>query len=181
VLENSKDVTSAKTIGELGLVMLEKGIWFGKTHTATPNNSRACGYPGYMVNGGFHRILPGGQCTIGEVLPTLCAFDMPLLELIHTNNEGNVNGSRVSGVINVTCTQPMNVLIRGQYQGVDAIILDSTSNFQSVLTVNDQPLSSGVLINASPSTTSVMVTSTLKGTPLPGNYQGSTVIIISLP
>lgn len=179
-LTRSRDVISAKTMGDLGRVMLSHGLWFGKTHTRTSQNSTTCSYPGYRINGGTWVRLPGGQCTTPTLPPTTCSFDAPLLEFTHTQDEGNVNGSKVSGTINVTCTQPTLVRIKSPY-GVNSIILDRLSDFQSVLTVNDQPLSTGVLINASPSTTRVYITSTLKGNPPPGNYQGSTPIIIALP
>ncbi|RTP99427.1 hypothetical protein EKN38_19410 [Enterobacter sp. WCHEn045836] len=181
-LENSKEVTSAKTIGELGLVMQRKGIWFGKTHVKDHvQGSDLCALAGYMINGGNHSSrLPGGRCTLGELPPTVCSFDMPSIELRHTEYDTTVNGSRASGRINVTCTQPMKVTIKGQYSGVDSIVLDSKSKFESVLTLNDQPLSRGVKLNASSSPTTVTITSTLKGTPPPGEYQGSTVIIITV-
>ncbi|MEW5494354.1 hypothetical protein ABGT23_01690 [Enterobacter cloacae] len=180
-LKKSKDVVSAKTIGELGLVMQRKGIWFGKTHVKTFQNSNVCSRPGYMKNGGAYTTLPGGTCTFAELPPTTCSFDMPSLELRHVEYDKNANGSRASANINVTCTEAMKVRIKGQHSGVDSIVLDSKTNFESVLTLNDKPLSTGVDVNASIMPTTVTVTSTLKGTPPPGEYQGSTAIIISLP
>ncbi|MEW5494406.1 hypothetical protein ABGT23_01995 [Enterobacter cloacae] len=177
----SKDVVSAKTIGELGLVMQKRGIWFGKTHIATAQNPRGCAYPGYMTNGGNFTSLPGGKCTYGELPPATCSFDMPSLELRHVEYDKNANGSRASENINVTCTESMKVRIKGQYSGVDSIVLDNKTNFESILTLNDKPLSTGVDVNASTMPTTVTVTSTLKGTPPPGEYQGGTAIIISLP
>lgn len=181
LFKGSKDVVSAKTIGELGRVMQNKGKWFGKTHQRTIQSSRTCSYPGYMRSGGFYTLLPGGKCTFAGLPPAICKFDTPSLALRHVEYDKNVNGSRASATINVTCTEPMKIFIKGQYSGVDSIVLDSKTKFESVITLNDKPLSTGVEVNASNTPKMITVTSTLKGTPPPGEYQGSTVIIISLP
>ncbi|MHA6679848.1 MrpH family fimbial adhesin [Enterobacter cloacae] len=180
-VDKSKAVVSAKTIGELGRVMQDTGRWFGKTHEMNLQSTRACSFPGYMRNGGTFSVLPGGKCTYGELPPATCKLDAPTLEIRHAEYEKNVNGSRASANINVTCTEPMKVSIRGQLSGVNSIILDSKTNFESVITLNEKPLSTGVEVSASSSPTAVTVTSTLKGTPPPGEYQGNTVIIVSLP
>lgn len=127
---------------------------------------------------GWH-IDGGPDCRYPEIDVNYCSIREPYIELDHgAVYAKDVNGSSISSTLHISCLTEMDVLIRSP-DGDGSVILDQNSNFKSQISVNGVPVSTGGKVTATPQGTPAVITSTLNGVPPEGEYQGSTVIIIS--
>ena len=176
-------MSEIKTIGELARAFREKGLLNEKSilFGLNANTHRVCYGLQYHYRG-LRSLMPGGvyKCNGIEIVPTYCSISELYIELNHGAISANaVNGHTVSRSVNASCNTDFKVRI----SAVDESgVLPLGSGLQSQLKVNGADLGEGYVDTVGPAGKRFTLSSTLSGyTSGTGNFQGSKVIILSMP
>ncbi len=178
-----KEVSDLRTMGEVAALFARKGYLnqekFGGGQLMGRRNcfSLAWKYPN-----GFPGPLPNGavDCALPEITPTYCSIREPYIELDHGSvTSDGVNGHTVSNSFSAACNNDFKVLIVAQGGKGD---LPLGGGITSHLKVNGDDLGTGHAEVVGPAWKTFTLSSTLSGSPSgAGEFQGSKVIILSLP
>ncbi|MGP2965698.1 MULTISPECIES: MrpH family fimbial adhesin [Serratia] len=178
-----KEVSGLRTMGEVAAVFARKGyLNQERSGGAQLIGRRNCFALAWKYPTGFHGPLPNGavDCALPEITPTYCSIREPYIELDHGSvTSERVNGHTVSHSFRVACNNNFKVLIVAQGGKGD---LPLGGGITSHLKVNGDDLGAGHAEMVGPTGKSFTLSSTLSGFPSgAGEFQGSKVIILSLP
>ncbi|EMH4218114.1 MrpH family fimbial adhesin [Serratia marcescens] len=177
-----KEASDLRTMGELAALFARKGyLNQERTKGAQFMGRRNCFALGRYAPTGLGP-LPGGavDCALPEITPTYCTIKEPYIELDHGSvTSDGVNGHTASNSFSVACNNDFKVLIVAQGGKGD---LPLGGGITSQLKVNGDDLGTGHAQVVGPAWKTFTLSSTLSGSPSgAGEFQGSKVIILSLP
>ena len=142
---------------------------------------------GKSQRAGSGKILPGGICGIAPPPAGKCYFASVgnnTLELDHGSlNADELNGNTVSSMFSIMCNKDMGVRVSSNLQQ-NYVSLRPNNELQSMVTLNDQPASVGVLVSTQANRgTPIIVKSTLKssGSVVPGKFSGRITLVMTIP
>ncbi|MGJ3355856.1 MrpH family fimbial adhesin [Providencia sp. Je.9.19] len=136
---------------------------------------------------GSAKMLPGGICGIAPPPAGKCYFASVgnnTLELDHGSlNADELNGNTVSSMFSIMCNKDMGVRVSSNLQQ-NYVSLRPNNELQSMVTLNDQPASVGVLVSAQANRgTPIIVKSILRtsGSVAPGKFSGRITLVMTIP
>ncbi|HBO21392.1 MAG TPA: hypothetical protein DD649_00695 [Providencia sp.] len=168
------------------------GLTFPKTgmseHSGTIKTDECVGiFLGDKQRDGLSKMLPGGICGIAPPPAGKCYFasvENNTLELDHGSlNADELNGNTVSSMFSILCNQDMGVRVSSNLQQ-NYVSLRPNNELQSMVTLNDQPASVGVLVSARANRgTPIIVKSILRtsGSVAPGKFSGRITLVMTIP
>lgn len=178
-------VSDSKTLGEIGAALYRMGDVGKEMRSDVYGTSLSCIYFGYKmdgISGGFLRF-PGQSCHQVSVDPAQCYFETGSANI----NYGVVRADRVNGqiaqtVIHASCTQDIRVKVISAQASGSMVNLRPDGRLKAKITINDAPMSNGYTFTATPAGTALNIKSELiaSGEILPGDFNGSAVIVITL-
>ncbi|OPJ94289.1 hypothetical protein B1H39_11970 [Serratia marcescens] len=183
------EMTTAKTLGEVAELFIKKGFLNREIPSLyTEPNSPVCisfgFYDAVDLSGatGYARLPGGVQCIVPEVASNVCDIKQPYVELYHGQLRAEViEGNTATAQLTVACTMAFNVRVMSADRS-GTIYFNNAKKFRSELKINGVDAGKGLVFKATPTGTTLTLTSTLLGYDGSiGEYQGSKVIVVSLP
>ncbi|MBH3084209.1 hypothetical protein [Serratia bockelmannii] len=176
-----RKASATRTVGELSQLLIDSG-YLNKTFKSQTGLYSGTRYCFALMSIFSTYIIPGGdtECTLPEIIPNYCSIAEPYIELNHGSLSANaVSGHTIRKQLRVSCNQPYKaVIIAADQSG----LLSLGNGLTSQLKVNGVDLGKGYMATFGPTASIVELSSTLSGSPGSyGTFQGSKVIILSLP